>query len=342
MSKAIISPVVKGSHYSKNKKDKQLLFMQNTRTLTIKDIAAYCGVSKSTVSRVLNQDPNVKPATREKIEQVMFELDFHPNRTARAMRNQQDKVVGIIVTRLHSTAESQTLSAILTQLYAQQVTPLIVESQFEPQKVKQELAVFQSRQVDGVIVFGFSELEIDILKSWKKPIVTVARAYSNISAVYYDDEKAIEALMEQFYQQGHRKIAYLGVQESDETTGKHRMQAYLDYCAAHHLVPHFALSELNLESGYQQMAILAAQPFSALVCASSSLAAGAFKYLQKIGKNSPLACVGTNTLLQAFVPQLISLDFGYKQAGEIAVKLLMMQFSGEKQVVQQKIPFKLS
>lgn len=315
--------------------------MQNSRPLTIKDIATRCGVSKSTVSRVLNQDPNVKPETREKIEKVISELDFQPSRTARAMRNQQDKVVGIIMTRLHSTAESQTLSAILTQLYARQITPLIVESQFDPQKVKQELALFQSRQVDGVVVFGFSELNIDILQSWKKPIVTVARAYANISAVYYDDEKAIKTLMEQLYRQGHRKIAYLGVQESDETTGKHRTQAYLDYCTTHNLSPHFSLGELNLESGYQQMAALTQYDFSALLCASSSLAAGAFKYLQENRKNPPLACVGTNSLLQAFVPQLLSLDFGYQQAGELAVRLLMAQFSGEKQVVQQKIPFQL-
>lgn len=310
--------------------------------LTIKDIAARCGVGKSTVSRVLNQSPNVNPKTRERVQAVINELNFAPDRTARAMRGSAEKVIGIIVTRLNSSAESQTLSRILNELYAQNFTPLIVESQFKPERVVQELALFQQRQVDGVILFGFSELKEKHLKDWKKAMVTVARAYKPFSAVYYDDENAMKALLSHLYQQGHRQIGYLGIVDSDETTGKKRTAAYLSFCEQYQLTPYLAKGELSIESGYQQISSLMSFPFSILVCATTGLAVGAAKYLQENQKNLPLACIGQNPILQAFVPQLITLDFGYEQAGVTAVNLLLNQLeNSETEIVHHKIPFKL-
>lgn len=310
--------------------------------LTIKDIAARCGVGKSTVSRVLNNAPNVNPQTRAKIQAIIDELNFAPNKTARAMRGSGEQVVGIIVTRLNSTAESQTLSRILNALYAQNITPIIVESQFKPAQVERELLLFKQRQVDGVILFGFSGLQTQHLAHWQGALVTVAKAYEQKSAVYYDDENAIKALLTHFYQQGHRQIGYLGIHEQDETTGKKRTTAYLEFCKTHQLTPYLQQAELSIESGYQQMPLLMQLPLSALVCATHSLAVGALKYLQEYQQNLPLACIGQSPILQALAPQLVSLDFGYEQAGQQAVTLLLEQLNGSSAVVQQKIPFNWS
>ena len=67
-----------------------------TQKLTILDIAKLAGVGKSTVSRVLTNDPKVKPATREKVEQVIRESGYVPSKSAQAMRGGSAKVVGII------------------------------------------------------------------------------------------------------------------------------------------------------------------------------------------------------------------------------------------------------
>lgn len=308
--------------------------------LTIKDIATLSGVGKSTVSRVLNQSPNVNPRTREKVQAVIEQFDFAPDRSARAMRGNTEKVVGIIVTRLNSTAESQTLSSILKVLYSQNITPLIVESQFKPQQVERELKLFKQRQVDGIILFAFSELTDKHIKAWQGPLVTIAKSYTNRSSVYYDDENAITALLSYFYQAGHRQIGYLGVNDTDETTGKKRTQAYIAFCQTHQLTPYFVQGELSIESGYQLMPQLMSHSLSALVCATNSLAVGALKFLQENQTMLPLACIGQNQILQAFAPQLISLDFGYDQAGSLAVQLLLNTIDGSEEIVHQKIPFK--
>lgn len=310
--------------------------------LTINDIANRCGVGKSTVSRVLNNDPNVSQRTREKIQAVIDELGFQPNPIARAMRGAEDPVVGIIVTRLNSTAESQTLSTILQQLYAHNITPIIVESQFQPEQVSKHFQLFQQRQVSGVILFGFSELPLSIVRQWQGAIVSLARAYPDVSGVYYDDENAVRTLLNELYQQGHRHIAYLGVNDEDETTGRKRNQTYLKFCEEQQMPPNLATAQLSAESGCEQTAILFKQEVSAILCASTSLAIGALKYMQHSGQKRPLACIGKNELLQHFAPDLLSLDFGYPQAGKIAVNLLLKQFNGDLVVEKYQVPFKLA
>lgn len=308
---------------------------------TIKDIAQLCQVGKSTVSRVLNDDPNVNPATRERIQAVIKSLNFQPNRSARAMRGNQDPVVGIIVTRLHSAAESQTLSAILPELYRRQITPIIVESQFQPALVSHHFKLFRQRQVNGVILFGFSQLSQAVLHEWPQHLVTVARAYPGISAVCYDDELAVKQLMQRFYQQGHRAIAYLGVNDEDETTGKLRNQSYLQFCAQHQLAPNLVKTPLGADNAYRHAAQLFQQPVSAIVCASSSLAIGCLKYLQETRQNRPLATIGYNELLDYLIPDLVSLDFGYQQAGKWAAELLLNYLQGSTEITQRKVPIAL-
>ncbi|AUI66187.1 MULTISPECIES: LacI family DNA-binding transcriptional regulator [Glaesserella] len=306
---------------------------------TIKDIALLAKVGKSTVSRVLNDDPNVSEETRQRVQDIISQVGFEPNRSARAMRGAADPVVGIIVTRLNSVAESQTLSAILHELYQKGITPLIVESKFQPELVSKHFQLFKQRQVNGIILFGFSQLNADMMKSWKGALVTVAREYPQISSVVYDDEKAVEALMFKLYMQGHRDIAYLGVKDSDETTGKLRNQSYLNFCQKYQLEPNLVKADLGAESGYQNVGLLFDKPISALLCASSSLAVGAFKYMQEIAQIRPLACIGQNEMLQFVAPKLISLDFGYPQAGKGAVTLLLKQLDGNKNVEQIRVTF---
>lgn len=310
------------------------------KNYTIKDIAKLCQVGKSTVSRVLNDDPKVSSSTRQKVQKVIDSVGFRPNRSARAMRGTADPVVGIIVSKFNSSSESQTLRAILTALYLRQITPMIVESQFEEKQVAHHLKLFKQHQVDSLILFGFSPLSEEILQQWQGNMVVIARRFEGISCVYYDDAGAVSALMTKLYEQGHRRIGYLGIQDQDETTGRLRTQSYFNFCAQHQLSPNVALTSLDIEAGYQQCATLS-QPLDAILCATTSLAMGAAKYLQETQQSIPLAYIGQNALLSHFVPHLINLDFGYEQAGEWAVELLLAQIEGNKDIRHRLVSFHL-
>ncbi|MFC0141120.1 trehalose operon repressor TreR [Erwinia mallotivora] len=315
--------------------------MQNR--LTIKDIAQMSGVGKSTVSRVLNGEEGVSQKTREKVEAVIHQQAFMPSRSARAMRGQSDKVVGIIVTRLDSSAENQAVRTMLPLLYQQGFDPIVMESQFDPQLVTSQLKMLAQRHVDGVILFGFNGLNHEMLASWQRKMVVMVRQYAGISSVSYDDAGAVNLLMARLHQQGHRFISYLGVDENDLTTGACRYQAYLDDCQRWQLQPLAALGPLNFQNGYTLAAQVIADGTSAIVCASESIALGASKYLQQQQiSDVQIAAIGDTQLLRFLFPQTLSVEFGYGAAGMQAAQQLISLLSGASSVTHTLVPCQIA
>lgn len=315
--------------------------MQNR--LTIKDIARLCGVGKSTVSRVLNNAGSVRSQTRERVEAVIHQHGFTPSKSARAMRGQSDKVVGIIISRLDSPSENQAVRTMLPLLYQQGYDPIVMESQFETRLVQEHLHVLQQRNVDGVILFGFTGLTASMLKPWQEKMVVMVREYDGFSSVCYDDAGAVNLLMDHLQQHGHQHISYLGVQLNDATTGQRRYQAYLAACERLRLTPCATLGELNYQSGFQRAADVIDPQTSALICASDSIALGAIKYLQQQPTSRVQVCaIGNTPLLSFLFPETLSVEFGYGSAGLQAVQQLLAQLSGEQGIKRIVMPSKLA
>jgi len=88
-----------------------MLKQPDRRKVTIKDVAKACGVSTQTVSRVLNDRADVSPATREKLQAVMAQMDYHPSSLARGMR-QLSSTLGVVISGLRYKGVSTTLNAV--------------------------------------------------------------------------------------------------------------------------------------------------------------------------------------------------------------------------------------
>ena len=315
--------------------------MQNR--LTIKDIARLSGVGKSTVSRVLNNESGVSERTRERVEAVMNQHGFSPSRSARAMRGQSDKVVAIIVTRLDSLSENLAVQTMLPAFYEQGYDPIMMESQFSPELVEEHLGMLRRRNIDGVVLFGFTGICEEMLAPWQASLVLLARDASGFASVCYDDEGAIHTLMQRLYDQGHRAISFLGVPHSDVTTGKRRHEAYLSFCKKNKLHPVAALPGLAMKQGYEHAADVITPDTSALVCATDTLALGASKYLQEQRIDSlQLASVGNTPLIKFLHPEIITVDPGYAEAGKQAALQLIEQINGRSDPRQIVIPSTLS
>ncbi|MCW6608277.1 trehalose operon repressor TreR [Yersinia ruckeri] len=310
--------------------------------LTIKDIARMSGVGKSTVSRVLNNEGSVSPQTRDRVEAVIRQHGFTPSKSARAMRGHSDKVVGIIVSRLDSPSENQAVRTMLPLFYQQGYDPILMESQFDAERVTEHLNILRQRNVDGVIVFGFTGLSAEMLIPWQEKLVVLAREYPGFSSVCYDDDGAVSLLMDKLRKAGHQHISYIGVQSSDATTGMRRYQSYLNYCQRHGLTPMVTLGELSYQSGFQQASQVIKPDTSALVCASDTIALGVNKYLQQQGKQHIQVCgIGNTPLLNFLFPSSFSVELGYGSAGVQAAQQLLGQLNNGLAIQQIIIPGKL-
>ena len=315
--------------------------MQNR--LTIKDIARLSGVGKSTVSRVLNNESGVSERTRERVEAVMNQHGFSPSRSARAMRGQSDKVVAIIVSRLDSLSENLAVQTMLPAFYEQGYDPIMMESQFSTQLVEEHLGMLQRRNIDGVVLFGFTGIKEEMLKPWQASMVMLARDAHGFASVCYDDEGAIITLMQRLYDKGHRHISFLGVPHTDVTTGKRRHEAYLAFCKKHNLPAVASLPGLGMKQGYEQVASVLTPQTTALVCATDTLALGASKYLQEQRIDSlQVASVGSTPLMKFLHPEIITVDPGYAESGRQAAAQLIEQINGRSEPRQIVIPAHLS
>ncbi|UXI00268.1 trehalose operon repressor TreR [Photobacterium sp. TY1-4] len=304
-----------------------------TQKLTILDIAKLAGVGKSTVSRVLTNDPKVKPETRSKVEQVIRESGYVPSKSAQAMRGGSAKVVGIILSRLDSPSENKAVRGILEVIYQAGYDAVIMESQFSAEKTNEHLAVLQKRQVDGVIVFGFSGCDLAPIEALGQRAVVIATDTDQVSSVGYDNHGMITLAMNHLLQQDKRQISYIGVGAEDKTTGLMRLNAYLASCEAAGLVPCYQTGQLSHESAYQLTERVVGPDTEAIVCASDTLAMGVAKRLQELGRTDiQVSGVGATDLLSFIFPNTFSIDPGYYQAGHASATLLIRQLAGEQAI----------
>ncbi|WP_129991625.1 trehalose operon repressor TreR [Rahnella sp. CFA14(1/10)] len=317
--------------------------MTQQNRLTINDIARLSGVGKSTVSRVLNNEGNVSPQTRERVLQVIEQQHFSPSKSARAMRGFSDKIVAIIVSRLDSPSENLAVRAMLPLFYQQGFDPIVLESQFSAERVKEHLQVLKQRNIDGVVLFGFTGLSAQMLMPWQDKMVMLAREVPGLSSVCYDDAGAVQLLMQKLLAQNIRKIGFIGVSPQDTTTGQRRSAAFRAFCKEHGLTPHIALGALTYQSGFDLISQLLENDIQAVVCASDTIAIGAQKYLQQQQIRGVQVCgIGNNPLLHFLFPESYSVELGYGAGGEAAAKQLLAQLSDGAHVRQLIIPGKLA
>lgn len=299
-----------------------------SKKLTILDIAKLSGVGKSTVSRVLTNDPKVKPETRAKVEQVIAESGYVPSKSAQAMRGGSQKVVGVIISRLDSPSENKAVGSMLQALYKAGYDAVIMESQFDRHKTNEHLDVLQKRNVDGVVVFGFSDFDLERLNRWPQSSVVIAMDTDVVSSINYDNRGVIVQALNYLEQQNKQHVAFIGVDPADKTTGKLRLDAYLDWMKEKQRPVSFQTGQLNHESAYRLVDKVLQTETQAIVCASDTIALGVIKRLQELEREDVMVTgVGGNELLSFLFPNVFSIDPGYAQAGEKAAKLLISQIN---------------
>ena len=303
------------------------------KKLTIVDIAKLAGVGKSTVSRVLTNDPKVKPSTREKVERIIQESGYVPSKSAQAMAGGSSKVIGIIISRLDSPSENRVVRGILEVIYAAGYDALIMEGQFSAEKTNEHLAVLQKRNVDGVILFGFSGCELSAVEKWEHKAVVIAVDSDSVSSVGYDNYGMIKQAMTYLQAQGKQHISYIGVDVKDKTTGLMRLSAYLDCCKAADIQPNFQTGELSYKSAYELTDRVLTPETQAIVCASDTLAMGVAKRLQELNRSDILVSgVGATDLLAFIFPNTFSINPGYYSVGKTSANLLIKQLHGQREV----------
>ena len=184
--------------------------------VSLKDIANKCGVSVATVSKALNDQPDVGPDTRDKIKCLADELGYFTNSAAKALKTNRTHNLGVLfVDEGHRGLTHEFFAALLNSFKSEaehcgyDIT--FISNQNVGGKPMSYLQHCQYRGVDGLLMacVDFYDEQVQEVVNSPLPLVTVDHIFNNRAAVMSDNVGGMEELVSHVYKMGHRKIAYI-------------------------------------------------------------------------------------------------------------------------------------
>lgn len=273
--------------------------------MTIYDIAKLSGVSKSTVSRVLNGESRVSPEAKAKVEAVVREHNYVPNRSA-AMTRKNREVILVLVTRLDSYSETRLIRGMMESA-SSNIEFLITETQFNFEKTKR--IVENNKNVNGIIVFAISGENYEFLDQVLVPVVIIGQKVdTKQSNVYFDDYNSMKELV---VSQNQGYPIFLGYNENDMTMVRRynaacdALDTKLDYVNMERY-GHLKTIEKNRLASFQTF-----------ICATETIALETYKYILKNNiSDYKILSAGNNRNINFVIDNFTTIDFHYKQAGK--------------------------
>lgn len=180
-------------------------------TITIYDVAKEAKVSMATVSRVVNNNPNVKEDTRLRVQEVIKKLRYTPNAVARGLASKKTTTIGIVLPDIADLSSAEVVSGIESVANMYKYNIILANSCDDKEIEKNIFASFVSKQVDGIIYLGhsLSESSKNYLKDIKIPVVLAGNLGndSEFYAVNIDYEKAAYDITKEFIVKGSKNIS---------------------------------------------------------------------------------------------------------------------------------------
>jgi DNA-binding LacI/PurR family transcriptional regulator len=203
---------------------------------TIKEVAAVAGVSKSTVSRVLNDTPGVSPTARERVRSAIERTGYQPNRAARSLVTRATGSIGLVVSEPHARMFSDPFFASVVRGATEVVRPLgihLVLMLAEDQRARDQLlAYLRHGHVDGVLFVSTHAADPlpRILVAERLPAVLSARPVGRLSISYVDVDSVAGAglAVDHLVERGRRRIATIAGPQ-DMAAGQDRLPGPIAY-----------------------------------------------------------------------------------------------------------------
>lgn len=304
--------------------------------VTIIEIAQASKCSVSTVSKALNDYPDVSEKTKKKILKIAQDMGYVPNSTAQSLVRKKSNTIGIVYEIDHGL-RNQVFSEILSYFRAE-----IEKSGYDLMLLSNNskrgldyLDHSRFKQVDGVVIIaaGHNQGAIQRMREANLPVVTIDPPLPlQTNAVYSHSKNGIYKAAKYLYQLGHRKIAYI---QGDvyNYIGKSRLDGYLKFIAEQDLEPMWVKERHNvrysLEDGFKTMQDIFEKyglP-DGVVVSSDLMAIGAIQFLKNSGFDVPRDCsvIGFDNMpfCDIIEPKLTTMKQDFELIGTQACQVLL-------------------
>ena len=195
--------------------------------VSMKDIAARCGVSVATVSKALNDQQDVGAKTKEKVNKIAKEMGYFPNSSARALKTNRSYNLGVLfVDEARSGLRHDYFSAILEAFKVKAESCgydiTFINCNQINDKAMTYLEHCRYRGLDGVVIacVDFDRPEVKELIDSDVPVVVIDHDYDNRVSIISDNVTGMRELTEYIHSQGHERIAYIHGADSSVTRNR--------------------------------------------------------------------------------------------------------------------------
>ena len=323
--------------------------------MTIKDLSAKTGYSVGTISRVLNDHPNVSPKARACILQAVADSGFQLNANAKQLKQQHRNCVLVVVKGTSNELFAELVEAIQAR-FSQLKYPLIVDFQDEDQnEAARGAQLCAEKKPLGIFFLGGNQQnfrshfhKIDV------PCVLVTNSakeldFPNLSSVYTDDYRASLEAMQLLISLGHRQIAIIGGKYDGSDTSRLRLDGCLDAMQQHGVCfdreRDYMGIRFSYRDGYEatRQLLETGRKFTALFTVADVIAIGAIRALRDHGLRVPedVSVMGFDGLpLGNFlVPQLSTVNQSVSLLAQRSVDILLDCIENGGQARHETVPY---
>lgn len=315
------------------------------KKLTIRDIAKLSGVSASTVSRVLDDNPKISRSTRENVLKVISENNYHRQASARNLARQKTNAIGVFIPQndlciYASSFFQQALYGISTTLSQYGYDVLI--SSGNPTEIDSIDRLISSSRIDGIILLRsvVGDKSIEFLQNKNFPFVLIGTCLEDykIYSVDNDNQSASYELATHIYNMGKRRIAFIGG-APNAVFIINRLKGYKKCLEEHRLdfnENYIKLGSSKENHGYNSMKelILLTEKPDAVMVMDESVCVGVIKaineYNLRIPEDIAVACFNESEYTKLTKPSLTTISLDFYKLGAIAASKLMMLLINEK------------
>ena len=321
--------------------------------VTLLDVARHCGVSRATVSLVLNDSPLVAVKTRDRVRQAMTELGYVYNRAAASLRTQHSDAIGVVLTNITNPYFAEFATGVQDILTSSGTVPLLAVSGEDRDLQHRLVKSLVERNVDGIVLIpAHGTTPNDLPELLGTPLVLMARRLNGMDVDYVgaQNRDGGYAAAEHLYSHGCRRIAFVGGY-ADSSARDERASGVAEFLNDHGLTLNSELSVVSEPARPQAreatLRLLTKDPpVDGIVCFSDVVAFGVLDAIADTGRTvgSDVRVIGFDDVHDAGLnrPSLSSVAVPARETGRRAAQLVLERAAGSTEpAVREEFPVKL-
>lgn len=323
---------------------------------TIKDVAKLAGVSISTVSRVINNSKPVSHEIKQKVIEAIDELGYKPNEVARTLVTKRSHLIGVIVTDIGNSYVAEMVRGIeeIGKMYKYDI--LLCSSHGDLGEEQRFIQLLKRKQVEGIILI--SEIVNDdivcILDELQIPFVYLNRYFyiDDFPTVAIDNYEASYEMTNYLIKLGHKKIAYVTVDEGEFSLEEYKIAGYKK-----------AMEEVGVESGFLCYAngysiedgynigkdfleLKDKSKITAVFCSHDEHSIGLMNYFYdnniRVPEDISVAGFGDIKIASIYRPRLTTIKEPHYDIGAVAIRKIIKELKKEElEETFIKLPFQI-